>query len=299
MTLGKVTTCVAAALLLAAAPSAAQPSGRAPAGPPRQGAFAGPAPRQDEPNPPAPPPEVVTGPDVFQPNEPDWIEGDSLGQEEFLPYDHAGQGGEREMPIEFFGGGGDGKPPQRESWLYRPFSASVFLGGMLVDDPLPGQVNAGTGFFTGFRFGWDFSRAWGVESRFGFSKTGTEDPNNVLQLGDEKIFLFDINWLWYPTGDTRWRPYLSAGLGMADINLMSDQTTQLHETLFGVPLGGGLKYRVGNRLAFRVELLDNIAFGAGNRLSDMHNVSISAGFEWRLGGARRAYWPWNPSRNWW
>ena len=191
-------------------------------------------------------------------------------------------------------------PMLRESWLFRPYHVDGFLGTLLVDNPLANRVNAGSAFYIGFRFGWDFSKHFGMESNFGFAKSGNRYPQLPLKMGDEKMFLWDIDWLWYPWGDTRLRPYFLIGSGLNDVSLMNDLDQRLHATLFNLPWGGGVRYRLGNRLAFRFDVRDNVTYGANNGMNLMHNVALTCNLEWHFGGgSRRSYWPWNPGRTWW
>lgn len=191
-------------------------------------------------------------------------------------------------------------PLSRESWMFRPFHVDGFAGTLLAADPIKGRVNAGAGFYIGFRLGWDMSKHFGTETSFGFCKVGNTYVHRPLKMGDEKLFLWDVSWLWYPWGDTRFRPYFIAGTGLNDIHFVNGINQVVHSTLFQFPWGGGFKYRFGNRLAFRFDIRDNIAYGAGNGLGVMHNLSLTANMEWHFGGgAKRSYWPWNPGRSWW
>lgn len=191
-------------------------------------------------------------------------------------------------------------PMIRESWMFRPYHIDGFMGALLVGNPLPGRVKAGSAFYLGFRLGWDVSRHFGLESNFGFAKVGNSYPQLPLKMGDEKLFLWDIDWLWYPWGDTRLRPYLLIGTGLNDIRFVNEFDQQLHSTMFNLPWGGGFKYRLGNRVAFRFDIRDNATYGAGSGVGLMHNLAIACNIEWHFGGgARRSYWPWNPGRVWW
>jgi hypothetical protein len=188
-------------------------------------------------------------------------------------------------------------PLQRESWLNRPYNASFLLGGLFLDNPIAGQADGEPGFMYGARLGWDFGPSFGVETRIAGANPGIRDPQGVMELPPAKVFLWDMNWLWYWTGDTRWRPYFSAGMGLFDIQY--DSTTQgYHETTFAMPFGIGLKYRHSTRVAMRFDLIDNYTFASGQQEA-MHNLSITAGLEARFGGgSRRNYWPWNPGHDW-
>lgn len=191
-------------------------------------------------------------------------------------------------------------PLRRESWMFRPYHVDGFLGTLLVDNPVRNQVEAGSAFYIGFRLGWDISKQFGLETNFGFAKVGNSYPQFPTKMGDEKLFLWDVDWLWYPWGDTRLRPYLLIGSGMNDISLVNELDQRLHSTLFNMPWGGGIKYRLGNRVAFRFDVRDNVTYGASNGMGLMHNVALTCNIEWHFGGgSRRSYWPWNPSRMWW
>jgi hypothetical protein len=193
------------------------------------------------------------------------------------------------------------QPLQSESWLNRPFSASFFLGGVFLDDPLDDPlagIAGDAGFYYGGRFGWDFAPRFGMEGRIGAGSAGTSSTVFRVDLPQANLFYTDINWLWYPTGDTRWRPYVMAGTGLFNLDFIDIFNHRYHETMFEIPLGIGLKYRYSTRTVMRFEFVDNFALGTG-LLEDMHNFSFSAGLETRFGGGnRKNYWPWKPDRDW-
>lgn len=195
---------------------------------------------------------------------------------------------------------GRGFPLERESWLNRPFHVGGFAGGFFADDPIAGRIRAGDGFMAGGRVGWDWHHFWGFEARLARSTVAMEDPRQRREMGDLRAYLGDIDLLYYPFGDARWRPYMSLGMGFTDLDLIDDLDRHIHETVFSVPLGGGVKYRFNERLAFRLDLFLDFAATASARLDGMANVGLSCGLEYRLGGlSRRTYFPWNASRGWW
>lgn len=186
---------------------------------------------------------------------------------------------------------------ERESWLNRPYNASFFLGGLFLDNPIAGQTDGEPGFMYGIRLGWDFGPHFGVETRLAGAEPGLRDPSGLADLPPANVFLWDMNWLFYWTGDTRWRPYFSFGMGMFDISYQT-ATTPFHQTTLEMPFGVGLKYRHSTRVAVRFDLLDNFTFATGQQ-EGMHNLSFTAGLEARFGGGmRRNYWPWNPGHDW-
>lgn len=193
------------------------------------------------------------------------------------------------------------QPMLRESWLYRPFNLSIFEGALFATSPVPAQFNTTVSYFTGFRVGWDYAAHFGGETRFGFSKVFLLDSHTrSTQVGFQRLFYFDSSVLIYPWGDTRWRPFLAIGGGLADIFIISNSGVNLHPGAFNLPFGGGIKYRRGTRLAFRADIRDNLTFSGGGGLATLNNIEIVGGVEFHFGGGdRRTYWPWNPSRHWW
>lgn len=192
--------------------------------------------------------------------------------------------------------GGLGEPLVTESWLYRPLSAGWSMG-FVKGDLVTSDWQAGEqqGFFGAVRLGWDHDHHWGSEMRFAF------DSMNA------KSFQWDLDLLYYPWGDSRWRPYYMLGLGAAKLRFRRgfspayDGGLSAHydETVFVLPLAVGMKYRCNDWMALRLEVADLIVFGEGSGLNTMVNLSITGGFEIRFGGRRTSYWPWDPGRHYW
>lgn len=204
---------------------------------------------------------------------------------------------------------GPGQPMLRESWSFRPLSAGPFVGyisgGELIDD----WVGQGSGWTAGMRLGWDFDPYWGCETRFAFASVEVTDSARAISLGvtrfgpeprrDNEMFFWDVDMLYYPWGDSRWRPYLSLGLGLATVEFADRFGNVWDDALFALPLGMGMKCQVNEFLAFRLDLADHIVFGGGDTIETFGNFTLTGGVECRFGGHRRAYWPWNPSRHYW
>ncbi len=193
---------------------------------------------------------------------------------------------------------GKGRPLMGTSWLNRPFHADWFAGALFGDNLIGGRVDQGNDLFGGYRLGWDMDHYWGGEVRFGWSAPELVGPQDqpLGQTGD--VFVGDINLLYYPWGDARWRPYLLMGAGVANFSFMDENGVHYDTTLVGMPVGGGLKYALRQWLALRAELLDNMAFG-NHGIEAQHNVSLTLGVEVHWGAITRSYWPWNPGRHVW
>jgi hypothetical protein len=217
---------------------------------------------------------------------------------------------------------GLGQPLIQESWSFRPYSiAGVFgfvQGSTLIDD----WIRENQGVLGGVQLGWDCEHYWGFETRFAWAKVEVIDSDRAIAAQVAKddaaglapdapfrhrfdgrrenhVFFWDAHALFYPWGDSAWRPYLMAGVGATAMSFMDRTDVTYKDTLFTVPVGAGVKYRLGDFLAVRVEAADFMAFGGGQTLELIHNVTVIGGLELRLGGSRRAYWPWNPGRHYW
>jgi opacity protein-like surface antigen len=196
-------------------------------------------------------------------------------------------------------------PHTQESWLCRPISAGLFVG-MISGSPLIDDwVGQKQGLFGGLQLGYDGGDHWGTEFRLGFSSIELTDSvraraeagvgsGPTTRYAD--LFLWDIGLLYYPCGDTAWRPYAKVGLGTGRIRFTDALHTRYNKISGAMPLALGLKYRCNDWMALRFECADNIVFGRGSVLS-VHNFSITGGVEIRFGRSRKTYWPWNPDRS--
>ena len=104
--------------------------------------------------------------------------------------------------------GGPTDPVWRESWLFEPLSVGLFIGAadaFTSNDPNHEHITPGA--IGGIRAGWDFNHYWGSETRLAWS---TGKFTDRLLGGDidcrTNTFFWDLDMLYYPWGDTRWRP---------------------------------------------------------------------------------------------
>jgi len=192
---------------------------------------------------------------------------------------------------------GLGEPLTGTSWLNRPFYAG-WLVGALFGDGLSAEVDQQTSLVGGYRFGWDWDYRWGVEGRWAFAHVDTLEPQQPTFHGQSRDSFYDVNLVYYPWGDARWRPFVSVGLGAATFDFRQSDGTATGATLATVPLSTGLKYYWKNWLTLRMSLTDNLALGSEG-LDTMHNVSLTGGVEVRWGGARPSYFPYHGSLHVW
>ncbi|MCG8583618.1 MAG: outer membrane beta-barrel protein [Pirellulales bacterium] len=181
------------------------------------------------------------------------------------------------------------------SWLNRPVSFGIFAGNLWADDLIKGRVNQSDGFVGGYYLGEDLTINWGWELRLTLSDLDVTYDAVPLVTRTNEIILFDLNFHYYPWENARWRPYTSFGFGVGQFDFADELDRRVRKTTFGLPIGVGMKYMIHRTSAFRIELMDNIAFSAGP-MDTQHNVSLTAGLEIRFGGMRRSYWPWTPGQ---
>ncbi len=191
-----------------------------------------------------------------------------------------------------------GVPMEYSSWLNRPYHVDWFLGPLLSDNPSADRVAQTNVVFGGLRLGWDFDYYWGVEWRFAWA-----DPEliseSAIEVQSGRYFASDIDFVYYPWGDSKVRPYFQWGLGMNEIDTVRDNTGLTQQvTLLSMPFGGGVIFPQTHWLAWRLEILDNLAFG-NDGVDTLNNVSFTAGMELRMGARPNSYWPWRSSRNIW
>ena len=214
-----------------------------------------------------------------------------------------------------------GSGQAHETWLRRPFSVGWFAGMVqgtpLIDD----WIGMNRGFYGGYRLGWDHDPHWGAETRFAFGAVDLYDSQQAIAAEaiadtlkgipadspwrhrfdvcrDANLFQWDVDLVFYPCGDTLLRPYVMIGLGLTTVSFMDRLSEHNHVAALSVPMGAGVKYLWTDRIALRLDLINDTAFG-GKGIMGMNNSALTGGVEIRLGGTQRAYWPWNPSRNYW
>ena len=183
------------------------------------------------------------------------------------------------------------------SWRNRPWYLGAFIGPVFNGDLIAGHVEQNNTALGGVRLGFDFDHYWGIEARFGYANPHISEPDGT-PLGVSRNYLADVELLYYPWGDSRWRPYFTVGLGAATFRFTDDQDRVIHESLLSFPLGVGLKYFYSPWFTIRLEMMENLAFGS-HTLDNQANFSFLAGVEYRFGGRRPSYFPWHGNTAGW
>jgi hypothetical protein len=203
------------------------------------------------------------------------------------------------------------RPPENLSWLYRPMSIGLFAGGLYGSPLISNWVGQQGGYIGGIRCGWDWDEYWGVEARAAIGSAQLyDDPQNVaqqllLQSNPQDATRYstradyDVDVLYYFTGDRRSRPYFLIGAGLSQIRFSDLLMNSYSYTAWGLPAAFGWKYHVDDRMALRFEIGDEILFSGGAGFNVLHDLTATAGLEFRFGNHSKTYWPWNPgTRSW-
>ncbi len=188
-------------------------------------------------------------------------------------------------------------PMPYSSWLNRPYHIDLFSGPLLTGDPVHGRVEQSNDMLVGLRAGWDFDYYWGVEWRLGWADPDVLAEDNFETLEGD-YFISDVSFVYYPWGDTKVRPYVQAGLGVTQVDSLYEDGNPQQATLLGTPFGVGVLFAQNRWLAWRLEIVDNLAWGS-NGVDTMNNVLFAGGMEVRLGARPNSYWPWRSSRTMW
>ena len=176
-------------------------------------------------------------------------------------------------------------PLNFSSWLNRPFHLDWFAGPLLSDSPNKNNnVKQTNALFGGLRFGWDFDYYWGTEWRFGWSDPEIfYEGSSLRQPG--QYWVSDVNLIYYPWGDTRVRPFFIAGMGISQVGSIHNDGGPLEANLLGTPFGLGIQFQQTPWLAWRAEIMDNLAWGSEG-ISTTQNISFTAGMNIRYGDSQ-------------
>jgi len=195
---------------------------------------------------------------------------------------------------------GLGHPLVGTSWRNRPLHIGWQVGGMFGDPLIEGRISQDEDLYGGYRLGWDFDHYWGTELRLGFANLDLTDTVPLPDIGTRtsRDQFWDVNLMYYPWGDARWRPFASLGIGAGDFYFKDETLQSVRETVLTFPLSIGVKYYHHNWLAWRMSVTDQWS-PAAQGLSAMHNIAVTVGVEYHFGGTRVGYFPYRFGRHLW
>ncbi|HEX3599134.1 MAG TPA: hypothetical protein VHU84_03270 [Lacipirellulaceae bacterium] len=193
---------------------------------------------------------------------------------------------------------GMGVPLVGTSWMNRPYYFGVDLGTVWVLDRVQSDVTRDVDMYGGIFAGCDWDYYWGSE--LDIQRATPELINEKVpdaSRGD-RMMIWSANMMYYPWGDSLYRPYWRLGVGSMNIDYPTDAGTRRDEELWNFPIAIGIKYPVRRWLALRAELADQIGLG-NSGVATQHDLTLTFALEWRFGAHPKSYWPWNPSRHIW
>ncbi len=190
---------------------------------------------------------------------------------------------------------GKGQPLQGTSWLNRPYEVGFETGAFLMAGRVASHVRANNDLMGAIHLGWDWDHYWGTQARVTWSTPSIGSGTMADPPDSSNMFIYDLSLMYYPWGDSKVRPYYRLGLGLTDFEYVNDQDLDQDASLFTIPFGFGIKYQSQRWMAWRAELVDNLAFGQ-NGTRTLNNFTLSFGAEWRFGGKPAPRW-YSPSAN--
>ena len=176
----------------------------------------------------------------------------------------------------------------------RSHEAHVYAGQLFGDDLTDTTVSGQTPEIDddavyGLRYGYNFSETWGIETSLSFN------PNSVTGLagGDIDIDLstIDINAMWHINPQSRFVPYLTAGVGYAQADLdrpiegtVDGQPVSIgDDSGFTLNAGGGAKYFVNDRFMIRLDARYRYMDKVVDRFSESPGIiETTLGVGWRF-----------------
>jgi hypothetical protein len=193
---------------------------------------------------------------------------------------------------------GMGVPLVGTSWLNRPYYIGADLGTIWITHPPLHDLSGDSDIYGGVYAGCDLDYYWGAELAVQRATPELVNGRAHNAARGDRMMLWTANLMYYPWGDSLYRPYWRCGIGEMEIDFPNDAGVRRDETLWAFPIGIGIKYPLRRWLAARAEFADQIGIG-NSGVATQHDLTLTFALEWRLGARPRSYWPWNPSRHIW
>ena len=190
---------------------------------------------------------------------------------------------------------GRGQPLHGTSWLNRPYEVGLETGALFMANRVAPHVRSNNDVMGALHLGWDWDHYWGTQVRVAWSTPAIGSGTSAAPPDSSDLFIYDLSMMFYPWGDSKVRPYYRFGIGLTDIEYVNTYDLEQDATLFTIPFGFGIKYQSQRWMAWRAELIDNLAFGQSGT-GTLSNFTLSFGAEWRFGGKPAPRW-YSPSAN--
>ena len=169
---------------------------------------------------------------------------------------------------------GMGVPLVGTSWLNRPYYLGIDLGTVWVTNPPQPDITRDSDLYGGVYGGWDWDYYWGTELSIQRATPELINENAPYANRGDRMMVYTASMLYYPWGDSFYRPYWRVGIGETDIDYPMDNGHRRQEGLWTFPIGIGIKYPVRRWLAARAELADSI--GVGNEgVATQHDITLT------------------------
>jgi len=208
---------------------------------------------------------------------------------------------------------GVGMPLVGKSWLDHPWYAGGFVGSTSGSTLVSKMINQKSGGIGGLTLGYNFNDYWGLESRLNFAAIDIYDTEYARQVFNEmaqggavllqttrtnNLTFLDVAAHYYPLGNAKWRPYFKYGLGFGQQKFVNTFGNNLSKGVVTMPLGLGVRYWWNERIAFQLDLVDNVIFSSGIAKTQ-NNIAFTLGLTYAFGSGNRTrpvhYWPATPS----
>jgi len=193
---------------------------------------------------------------------------------------------------------GLGAPFVSTSWLNRPYYVGAEVGELWIMRSEAPHVSRDSDIFGGIFVGWDWDHFWGSELRIDWATPELVNSEAPDADRTDSLFAWSANLMYYPWGDSKFRPFWRWGVGTTQFDFPNDEGVRREETLLTLPIGIGIKYPIRPWLTARGEFTDQFSVG-NDGLPPQHNLTLTLGLECRFGVHPKSYWPWNPSRHIW
>lgn len=158
------------------------------------------------------------------------------------------------------------------------YEISPFIGYNLFDS----QHNLDDDYLVGARFGYNFTKNFGMEIAGEYIQTGIDDISKpwtqegefTNPINDVDIILYNLNFLRHFMPEKKFNPFIAAGYGFAKY----DPKINDHDMAF-VSFGLGAKYWLSDNFAMRLDLKDSMILD-----ETLHNFGATLGFVFAFGG---------------